>query len=257
MDPYRPTGYEPLDTLKPVAEGLWLIDGPAHAHGRIPYPTRATVVRLEGGGLWVHSPTPLTKRLRAEVDALGPVQHLVAPNHAHVAHLGDWAEAYPEAACWAPPEAGVARARDLQASGAEPDWEGQIDQISVRAGPRLTEACFFHRASRSLIVTDLIEAIETQHMPVHLRPVFWLSGTDHTAAHMRPSYRWALKREDKVALADDVEVLIRWRPRRVILAHGRWVPHDGVAALEHAFRKVLRARRWEVAYEEFEKGRGS
>ena len=24
-----PTGYEPLDTLKPVAEGVWLIDGPA------------------------------------------------------------------------------------------------------------------------------------------------------------------------------------------------------------------------------------
>ena len=28
MDPYRPTGYEPLDTLKPVAEGLWLIRSP-------------------------------------------------------------------------------------------------------------------------------------------------------------------------------------------------------------------------------------
>jgi len=257
MTPYRPTGYEPLDTLKPVAEGLWLIDGPAHGHGRIPYPTRAVVVKLEGGGLWVHSPTPLTTRLRAEVDALGPVKHLVAPNHAHVAYLAAWAEAYPDAARWAPPEAGVAGARDLHPSEAEADWAGEIEQITVRAGRKLREACFFHRASRSLILTDLIEAIDTRHMPVYLRPMIWLSGTDHSAPHMRPSYRWSLKRDDKPALADDVEVMIRWRPRRVIMAHGRWVPHDGVAVLEHAFRKVLRARRWEVAYEAYEKDRGA
>ena len=131
-----------------------------------------------------------------------------------------------------------------------------------RANPNKRPAVFHPDADPSETLelgdneAEMIEAIETQYMPVYLRPVFWLAGTDHTAAHMRPSYRWALRRGDKTALADDVEVMIKWRPRRVILAHGRWVPHDGVAALEHAFRKVLRARRWEVAYDAFEKGRG-
>lgn len=250
------TGYEPLDTLKPVADGLWLIDGPAQRHGRIPYPTRATVVRLDDGTLWVHSPTPLRDALRAELDALGPVGHLVAPNHAHVTHLPAWAEAYPRAASWAAPGAGLDFAQELQAGAAEAPWAGQLDQIVVRAGPKLNEAAFFHRASRSLILTDLIEAIETEHIPAHLRPIVWLSGTDHTAGHMRPAYRWSLKAADKTALADDVEVMIGWGPKRVIIAHGRWCREDGCSMLEYAFRKVLRPRRWELAYEEYQKKGG-
>ena len=250
------TGQEPLGTLKPVDDGLWLIDGPAHVHRGIPYPTRACVARLAEGGLWVHSPVALDEALRAELEALGPVAHLVAPNHAHTAHMADWARAFPGATLWAAPGAGVPGARELRADGPEPGWAETLDQIVVRAGPRLREACFFHRASATLILTDLIEAIETEHMPVHLRPVIWLSGTDHTMGHMRPRYRWSLKSADKAALANDVEVMIGWAPRRVVIAHGRWFRENGAAALEYAFRKVLRPRRWERAFEEQKNGPG-
>ena len=64
--------YEPLNTLKPVAAGIWIIDGPAVICKRMPISTRATVVKLQSGNLWVHSPTALTKPLRAELEALGP-----------------------------------------------------------------------------------------------------------------------------------------------------------------------------------------
>ena len=247
------TGYEPLNTLKPVADGLWLIDGPSQLHGRIPYPTRATVVRLADGGLWVHSPTKLTDALQAELDALGPVAHLVAPNHGHVTHIAAWAAAYPQARCWAAPGADVPGAQELQMGAAEDPWAGQLDQIVVRAGRKLREAAFSHRASRTLILTDLIEALETQHLPPHARPIVWLSGTDHTSGHMRPSYRWSLKSDDKSKLADDVDVMIGWGPKRIIIAHGRWFRLEGVPVLEQAFRKVLRARRWEEAFEEHER----
>jgi len=103
------TGYEPLNTLKPVAEGIWLIDGPAIRFLGMPFPTRATVVRLENGDLWVHSPTALTESLAAELAALGPVRHLIAPNWLHHAAIPDWRAAYPEAVTWVAPGA-VARA---------------------------------------------------------------------------------------------------------------------------------------------------
>lgn len=61
------TGYEPLNTLKPVADDIWLIDGPAVRFYGMPFPTRATVVRLANGDLWVHSPTELSDGLRAAV----------------------------------------------------------------------------------------------------------------------------------------------------------------------------------------------
>ena len=44
----------------------------------LPFTTRMTVIRLPDGGLWLHSPTPLDDGLRAAIDALGPVAHIVA-----------------------------------------------------------------------------------------------------------------------------------------------------------------------------------
>ena len=52
--------YTPLNTLRPVAPGIWIIDGPvihmAAAGLRMPFSTRMTVVMLRDGGLWCHSP---------------------------------------------------------------------------------------------------------------------------------------------------------------------------------------------------------
>ena len=46
------TTYAPLDILKPVGDGIWIVDsGPLHAAGAIPLPVRMTVMKLEGGGI--------------------------------------------------------------------------------------------------------------------------------------------------------------------------------------------------------------
>ncbi|RMF38562.1 MAG: DUF4336 domain-containing protein, partial [Alphaproteobacteria bacterium] len=70
--------YEPIDTLKPLAENLWIVDGPVIRMrylwvASLPFPTRMTVIRLSAGGLWLHSPTELTEPLREAMAALGPV----------------------------------------------------------------------------------------------------------------------------------------------------------------------------------------
>jgi hypothetical protein len=33
--------------------------------------------------------------------------------------------------------------------------------------------------------------------------------------------------------------MLEWQPERVILAHGRWYPENGVAELKRAFRWAL------------------
>jgi hypothetical protein len=50
---------------------------------------------------------------------------------------------------------------------------------------------------------------------------------------MRATYR------DRAALKAAVETMIGWNPERVILAHGRWYPHDGANELRRAFRWLL------------------
>ena len=79
--------YPPLDVLKPVADNLWIVDsGPQEAMG-LSLPVRMTVVRLGSGDVWLHSPTRYNAELRREIETLGPIRHLVAPNIAHWTHL--------------------------------------------------------------------------------------------------------------------------------------------------------------------------
>lgn len=241
------TGHEPLDTLKPIAPEVWLIDGPAIRFYGMPFSTRATVVRLLDGSVWVHSPTRLTEALAGKVAALGPVAHLVAPNWIHYAYVDDWHARFPRARRWAAP--GVAeRARahgmtgdfdaDLAQDAPDP-WAGEIDQMIVRGSDVHREAVFFHRASRTLILTDLIENFEPDQLPWLMRPLARLGGIVAPHGSMPRDMRMTF-RKHRDLLREDVERMIDWAPRRVVLAHGMWFETDAVAALRRAFGWLLR-----------------
>ena len=80
--------------LKERAPGLWTADGQADAAvpkflRKYDFGTRMTVVRLSDGGLFLHSPIRLDGGLRAQLDALGEVRAIVAPNRFHHLFAGD------------------------------------------------------------------------------------------------------------------------------------------------------------------------
>ncbi len=243
------TGHEPLNTLKPVAPDIWLIDGPAVRFYGMPYSTRCTVVRLADGKLWVHSPSLLTDALRTELKALGPVRYLIAPNWLHYVNIASWQQAYPDAATYAAPGVAARAARkgaplrvdDDLGQTAPPAWADQIDQMIVLGSKRHREAVFFHRTSATLILTDLIQNFETAKLPVWMRPLVWLAGIDDSDGKMPLDMRMTFA---KAPLAESVEEMIAWNPQRLILAHGRWYPQDAVEELRRAFRRILRDREW-------------
>ncbi len=237
--------YEPVNTLKRVADEVWIVDGPVigfrYLGMRLPFPTRMTIVRLAGGELWVHSPTELTPALRADVEQLGPVRHLIAPNRIHYWWIGDWQRAFPDALAHGAPgvraraaERGIAFDRDL---GDQPDpgWAGQIDQLLVR-GSYLTEAVFFHRASHTLILTDLIESFEAGKVRnPWLRLIMRLSGCMHPDGKMPIDLRMTFLGHGS-EFREAVATMLGWRPERVIIAHGHWYAEHAVAELRRAFR---------------------
>ncbi len=240
------TGYEPLDTLKPIAPDIWIIDGPPIKFYGAPFSTRATVVRLKSGELWVHSPTRLTEGLIAQMRALGPVRHLVAPNWIHYAYVAQWQAAFEGTTSWAAPGVAARAAKqgmslrfdhDL-AADAEAPWQGQIEQMIVEGSRVHREAVFFHNASRTLILTDLIENFELGKVPWYLRPLLRVAGIADPDGKMPIDMRASfLGHRDQLRAA--VERMIGWAPERVVLAHGRWYESDGVAELRRAFRFVL------------------
>jgi hypothetical protein len=239
--------YLPLNSLKPVAPDVWIADGPEIRFGflgiKLPHPTRMTVVKLPQGGLWIHSPIPPAENLLRELEQIGTVHHLIAPNTFHYSWLADWTTIYPGAQCWGPPGLPKSVLRTLPhlrmlKPAPPPDWAGSFDQL-LAPGNVLKEVAFFHRASRTLILTDLIENFEASRIrnPWHRRLLEWSGIADQNGAaplDMRMAFLG-----HRNILHEAVRGMIDWNPERVILAHGRWFDANGAAELARLFRWVL------------------
>ncbi len=239
--------YEPIQTLKPVDDDIWIVDGPivrmSFGPGSMPFPTRMTIVRLDGGELFVHSPIEFDEELSRSVEKLGKVAHLVSPNKIHYAHIATWKEHYPEATAWASPgvreradsqDIEVAFDRDL---GDEPEgpWVGELEQMRFRGSRVMDEMVFFHRKSRTLILADLIENFELHRVPAKYRCLMRLAGITDPDGRAPLDYRLTFI-GNKDEARESARELIAMDPERVIVAHGRWYDTDGVAELRRAFR---------------------
>lgn len=244
LNAYAP--YDPLETLKPFADQVWIADGPEIGLSALgltfPFPTRMTVVRLPSGDLWLHSPIARSDLLARSIADLGHVRHLIAPNTLHYWYLTAWRDRFPEARTYgAPGLAGRAKiplVLDETLGDRAPDaWEGAFDQCVARGGV-LTEVDFLHRASRTLIITDLIENFEPQRVRNPL--LRWLIGMAGAAdpdgkapIDMRLSFL-GHRRE----LRRSAERMLAWAPERIILSHGRCYEANGSAELRRAFRWI-------------------
>ena len=235
-----------LNALKPVAEDVWIVDGEPLRPLGLPMPIRMTVFRLESGDLWLHSPIRFGAGLVGDLEKLGRIRHLVAPNIAHWSFVAEWQQHCPAALVWAAPnlrrrwqvrKAGLRIDRDL---GEQPphDWAADVDQTIVPGGFGFREGAFFHRTTRTLVLTDLIVNLEAQKLPSRTRAFARATGTlapDGKA----PVYLRLLVRMRRKEAAAAVSRMIGWAPERVIFAHGRWFERDGTERLKRSLAWLL------------------
>ena len=132
-----------MPSLQPVGPGIWIADGEHVSVAGFHYPTRMALVRLTGGGLFIWSPTALSSALQAEVNALGDVHFIVAPNSLHHLFIPQWQAAYPAAKTIAAPGL-AARRKDIAFTaelGETPDaaWANDIDQAVVHGEPQVLQ----------------------------------------------------------------------------------------------------------------------
>lgn len=225
--------YQPINVYKPVAADIGIVDGPFEyltvggIRLPLPFTTRMTVVRLSNGDLFLHSPIKFDERLAKELCGLGTVRHLVSPNQFHYAHIGEWANAFPEAISWASPRVRQrARARhvdinftrDLDA-GAPEEWRREIDQLLFPGG-YFKEFIFFHQASRTLILTDAIINIELDKVTEPWRTATKLTGMYHPHGGIFFGMRLPLLLQRRKAKAAIAQIHL-WHPQRILLSHGR------------------------------------
>jgi hypothetical protein len=210
---------------------------------KVPFPTRMTIVRLSNGELWCHSPTELTLELKAQIDSLGSLRHLISPNKIHYAHIGAWAKAYPEAVAWASPAVRERAAQqkievdfdaDLEDEPPE-QWVADLDQLIFRGSRFMEEVVFFHRRSATLILADLIENFELDKVSQRFHWLLKLGGCadpdGKTPLDLRMTF-FGKKEQARSCL----KRILQWNSQKVILSHGRWYEHNGTAELRRAFR---------------------
>jgi hypothetical protein len=193
-----------------------------------------TVVRLPDGGLWVHSPIALGEETRSELDALGPVRHIVCPNMYHHMEAGPMKALYPEALLHGPKD--LARKRpDLSfdaplSDEPHPAWQGALQPITIR-GCWLRETVFVHAASSSIVSADLVENFtQCDHWPT--RMYLKLAGI-----YQQPGWSRLLRilYTDRRAARACIDHILTQDFSRVLLAHGDIISTHGKEVVEDTF----------------------
>ena len=214
-----------------LIDQVWVADAPNRFYG-LEFGSRMTVVRLTDGSLFLHSPIAIDRTIKADIDALGPVRHIIAPNLYHHLHAKAATELYPSAQLHLAP--GLDKKRpDLRADavlggGRESSWPGEIEAIPID-GYRLNETVFVHRPSQTLLCSDLLENFKTSD-DWFTRAFLKLNGV-----HGKPGVSRALRTafRDKRAARKSIDVILEHPFDRIALAHGDPITHDG--------RETLRA----------------
>jgi hypothetical protein len=207
--------------LREIAPNLWVAEQPFRFLA-MEVGIRTTIVRLQDGKLFVHSPTGLDATLRDELAERGEVGFVVAPNRFHHLFVADYQQAFPTAEFYCAP--GLERKRpNLTFAAALNDaapsgWAGELDQIVFTAFAPLNEVVFFHHASHTLILTDLLFNVPPGAGSIGSRLVLWLDGCNgHPAVPrtLRPMLK--LRRKPVKTLLDRI---FAWDFSRVVLSHG-------------------------------------
>lgn len=221
-----------------IADNLWVFDGEAVPFFTLPYTTRMTIVRLSDGGLWVHSPIKLTADIQQKVDKLGRVKYLIAPNHLHHLFLKDWQGAYPQAESFGTKEVQKKR-QDIKFDGlfsseGEVPWEEEIGQVLFTGSAAMEECVFFHKASHTLIVTDLIENFDPKSFPPFKRLIARFSGILAPNGKMPIDWRLSFMFHKKEA-REHIKYILNWHPQTIVMAHGLIIKKEAESFLKQSF----------------------
>jgi hypothetical protein len=204
---------------------------------RFQFPARMTAVALDDGGVALISPVPMDDAIDAQLRELGEVRYLIAPNLLHSSYLAAAHTRYPSARVVAPrglrakkPELTIHC--DLEDGLPEP-LARALTMIKIEGAPVLDEFTFFHHASRTLVVTDLVFNIRAPQ-GWFANMVLWIVGCHGKLAMTRS---WRMFSRDRAATWTSIERLFALPFDTLVMAHGDVVR-------DHARERLAEAARW-------------
>lgn len=229
--------------LNELGTNIWTLDGPEVIFAGAAMHTRMTVVRLDNGDLWIHSPIELSEPVLSSVKELGgSVSALIAPNKFHHMFMSAWQEAYPAAQVYAEPQVhkkipALSCAEEITNSTPE-QYSDEIDQVLFSGNRLFQEAVFFHKASHTLILTDLMLNLKAERVKFWPRQFLKFEGAIYPNGGVTRLYRWLTL--DRAKAKQALSQIQAWEPKQITFCHGVTFLDNATNIIEKEFRWLLR-----------------
>ena len=231
--------------LRQIDNNIWVAEQPLKYWG-LEVGTRMTVIRLRTGELIVISPIQSDKSTIEQLNEIGNVAYIIAPNLYHHLFVYDFKSIYQEAQLWVVPGL-VSKRPELSFDKVITNKEGSIQEqvdyllfdgfkLLDLSGPSIVnEFVFFHQKSRTLILTDIAFHFD-ETFSLKTRLAAQVLGSYKV---LSPSRLEKLATTEKEKVKDSVEKILGWDFNRVIMAHGSIIETNGKQKLKQGYEWVF------------------
>ncbi|MCG8414115.1 MAG: DUF4336 domain-containing protein [Pseudomonadales bacterium] len=227
-----------------VKEKIYIVEYPLRFAGMDIF-SRMTIVKLDNGQLWVHSPSEIDEELKEAIDSLGEVGYIIAPGNFHHLNVANAQSLYPNAETFLCP--GLEKKRPdltfdwILGNRPDPRWGSEFEQVVILGTRIINEVAFLHVATKTLILVDLIENIGDEYEEdAGLLLKFWWKAVFHMWNNPKAAPEYQMAWGDKEVVKKALNKILAWDFERIIIAHGSLIDDEAKAVAQKAWRKVLR-----------------
>ncbi|NEP44160.1 MAG: DUF4336 domain-containing protein, partial [Okeania sp. SIO2H7] len=218
--------------LKNIDNNIWVSEQPLKYWG-LEVGTRMTIVRLKTGELMVISPIQVNNITIDELREIGKVHFIIAPNLYHHLFVTDFQALYPQAKLLVATGLELKRADlkiDLILDEDTPQFWDEVEYLYFEGfkvldigGPSpLQEIVFFHRESKTLILTDTAFYFDASFPWITQLATRVIGGYNK----LGPSLLEKLATKDKNKIEKSIRQILRWDFKRIVMAHGSIVENE-------------------------------
>ena len=231
--------------LQQIDRNLWVAEQPLRFLG-LSIGTRMTVVRLVDRSLLLISPIQITSQIRQQLDDLGTVKYLIAPNLFHYLYLAKCKNIYPQALVLAPPGLQDKQPNlniDLTFTQDNIHFDSQLEYtlfagfqvLIVSQIKTVNEIVFYHPSTKTLIITDSAFNFD-RSFPLITQFAARIIGSYQ---QLKPSWLEKIAVRDKQKARRSIERILNWDFERVIMGHGKIVETDAKRQLTIGYRWLV------------------
>ena len=231
--------------LRQVDHNLWVAEQPLRFFG-LEVGTRMTVVKLSNNSLVLISPIKIDSETNQQLNSLGTVKYLVAPNLFHYLYLSQCQQIYPQTQIIAPP--GLANKKpeltiDRVFTQDPIEFNGELE-YTLLAGfqafvpPKIAvvnEIVFYHPTSKTLIITDSAFNFDSSFSTMTQLAARVLGSYQV----LKPSWLEKIAVQDKQILRQSIDKVLEWDFRRIIMSHGSIIENNAKLQLSEGYRWLI------------------